>query len=223
MKSNLSIYIFIYLFTQPLLAQKTVVKQIDFKNQKIEVQLEDIDLLEIVHTNQNIVKISMNDYEENPSKLDVINTEKIISISSLKIMPLVHLETEKNCYEQPLFPSYTLIVPTKCDVSITFKNGNFSTNNFKGNLNLMLNTGDVVIDKFQGSVNVQLFSGNVEATIINTQAIVQSNHGKILTTFNTRTWQKTENSLIGTLGSKKNLLSVKSINANIMLNNSTTR
>lgn len=217
-------YIFFFLLSLNSFAQKTVVKEVDFNNQNIEIQLGDIDFLEIVHTDQQKVSISMRDYPENPSRVDLVHSEKVIKVKAFRIIPFqVGLKTEKFCYEQPLFPSYKLALPKGCNITITFENGNFSTQNFIGNLNLRLNIGDLTIDNFEGNVNAELFSGNIDAIIKNTEFDILSKHGKITTNFLGNNLQKTDISLKGTLGVNNNRLTIKSIKANIVLNTSTTQ
>ncbi len=202
----------------------TVEKSVDYNNQTIEIQFGDIDLLEITHTEDQKVSLSMQDYKENPIQVDIKSKDDVIAITSINFTSIeADSKMDKFCYEQPLFPSYKLMLPKGCNIAIIFENGNFSTQNFIGNLNLRLNTGDVTIDDFEGNINAELFSGNIDATIKDTEVAIRSNHGKITTTFPSNDWQTTDISLNGTLGTKKNLLKVQSINANIMLNSSTTQ
>ncbi len=199
-------------------AQKMVLKEIDFKNQNIEVHFEDIDLLEIVQTEDQKMSISMVDYVENPTQLEIENVENNIRIISKSIISFEpNSKTEKFCYLQPLFPSYKLSLPKGCDVEISYKNGDIEVVSFNGNMTLTLNTGDVKIDDFKGSITSELLSGNINATIRDTEVNIISNHGEITTTFPSVQWQKTDISLKGILGINNNLLKVQSINANITL------
>lgn len=208
----------------PMVAQKIVIKEIDYNNQSIEIQLGDIDLLEIVHSDEKKISMSLQDYAENPVDLNIASSDELILFTTSVITPIGEdLKINKFCYEQPLFPSYRLMIPQGCDITVTFKNGNFSTQNFTGNLILRLNTGDLTIDGFKGSINAELFSGNVDVTIKDTETAILSNHGKITTTFPVKKWRRTNISLEGTLGLKDNLLIVQSINGNILLNSSTTQ
>lgn len=216
-------YIYFLLLAAPVIAQKTIVKEIDFNNQKIEIQLEDIDLLEIVNTDKQKVSLSMQDHAENPTQIEIKNSEKTITITASTILPIVdNSKMDKFCYEQPLFSSYKLMIPKGCEVSVVYHNGNFSTKNFTGNINVRLNTGDLTIDNFKGNVNIESFSGNIETTINNTEAIILSSQGKITTGFSSSNWERTAISLKGTLGKKSNLLTIQSVSANIVLNSTTT-
>ena len=216
-------YISFLLLAAPVIAQKTIVKEIDFNNQKIEIQLEDIDLLEIVNTDKQKVSLLMQDHAENPTQIEIKNSEKTIVITASTILPIVdNSKMDKFCYEQPLFSSYKLMIPKGCEVSVIYHKGNFSTKNFTGNMNVRLNTGDLTIDNFKGNVNIESFSGNIDTTINNTEAIILSSQGKITTSFSSSNWERTAISLKGTLGNKSNLLTIQSVNANIVLNSGTT-
>jgi len=205
-------------------AQKSELKELDYKQQIIEIELQDIDLLEINHSEDKKISILMQDYAENPTELDIKSNQDLISITASRAKLFQDdLAINKFCYEQPLFPAFKLTLPKGCQVLITDSNGNIKVYNFNGDLTLRLNTGEVTIDEFKGSINAELFSGNINAKIKNTETNAVSYHGKITTTFSTTNWQKSDNSLKGTFGIRKNLLTIQSINANIMLNNSTTQ
>ncbi|QCX37152.1 hypothetical protein FF125_01365 [Aureibaculum algae] len=211
-------YISVLLISSSISAQKKVLKEVDFNNQNIEVQFEDIDLLEIVEAEEQKISISMVDYVENPTQLEIENVGNNIRIISKSIIPFEpNSKTEKFCYLQPLFSSYKLSLPKGCDVEISYKNGNIEVVSFNGSMNLRLHTGDVKIDDFKGSITSELLSGNINATIRDTEVNIISNHGEITTTFPSDQWQKTDNSLKGILGINNNLLKVQSINANITL------
>lgn len=218
------LYIWVLFFFISITAQKTVIKEIDFNNQRIEIQFEDIDLLEITHTDEQKIGISILDYSENSTFVELQDDEKVITIKSSRIKSFQEeLKLNKFCYEQMPLPCFKLLLPKGCNVLITFKNGNLISKKFNGELNLRLNTGDITLDDFKGIINVELYSGNVNASIKNTETAVLSKKGKISTNFSITDWQKTDISLKGALGIKNNLLTVQSINANIVLNSSTTQ
>ncbi|MBJ2176425.1 DUF4097 family beta strand repeat protein [Aureibaculum sp. A20] len=211
-------YIFILLISLSISAQKKVLKEVDFNNQNIEVQFEDIDLLEIVRTEDQKISISMVDYVENTTQLEIENVGNNIRIISKSLIPFEpNSKIEKFCYLQPLFPSYKLSLPKGSAVEISYKNGNIEVVSFTGNMDLRLNTGDVKIDDFKGSITTELLFGNINATIRDTEVNIISNHGDITTTFPSEQWQKTDISLKGILGINNNLLKVESISANINL------
>jgi hypothetical protein len=88
---------------------------------------------------------------------------------------------------------------------------------FKGELNLKLNKGNVDIQRFTGDITIELFLGNINAKIENTVINVTSNQGKIISNIKSDKLKKTDTSLKGVYGNSLNKLKVRSIHANINL------
>ena len=222
---NLKLFIYILvLFSVQITAQKEIYKEIFYQNQEIDIQLLDVDLVEVMHTDEQKIAITVQDYAENPTLLKIEENKRIITITTSLTAPFQsQVKTEKYCYVQPLYPTFKIMIPKGCTITITYNKGNFKAINFDGNLNLSLDIGDVKIDNFIGKVNTEMLSGNMSVTIVNTTIDVQSNTGKIQTNFPTTNWIKTETSLKGVSGKNTNTLKVLSINANITLNSATTQ
>ncbi len=216
-------YIFV-LFVVQVSAQKETYQEIAYNHQEIDIQLLDVDLVELVHTDEPKIAIMMQDYAENSTYLIIEENTRIITIKASIVAPFQqHVKTEKYCYVQPLFPTFKIAIPKGCIITVNYNNGNFTAINFEGNLNLSLDTGDVEIEFFKGKVNTELLSGNMNVAIANTSVDVQSNKGKITINFPTVNWQKSQTSLKGLLGNDFNTLKVLTINANIALNAITTQ
>jgi len=216
-------YIYV-LFVLQISAQKETYQEIAFNHQEIDLQLLDVDLVELIHTDDPKIAIIMQDYAENSTFLKIEDTSRMITIKASITAPFQQqIKTEKYCYVQPLFPTFKIAIPKGCTITINYNNGNFKATNFEGNLNLSLDTGTVEIDNFKGNVNTELLSGNMNVTIENTKVEVQSNKDKIQTNFPTTNWYKTKTSLKGMYGKNTNTLKVLTINANIIVNAATTQ
>ena len=216
-------YIFV-LFAVQVTAQKEIYKEIFYQNQEIEIQLLDVDMVEVIHTDEQKIAIKMQDYAENSTLLKIEENTRIITISTSLTVPFQsQVKTEKYCYIQPLYPSFKIMIPKGCEITINYNNGNFKIGSFEGNLNLNLDTGNVKIANFKGKINTELLSGNINVGITNTSVEVKSNKGQLQTNFSTSNWQKTKTSLKGTYGKNTNYLKVLSVNANITLNSATTQ
>lgn len=212
------------LFSVQISAQKEIYQEIAYNLEEIDIRLLDVDLIELVSTDESTIAITMQDYVENSTFLKIKENNKLITITASVIEPFQHrVKTEKYCYVQPLFPTFKIAIPKGCSITVSYSKGNFKAINFEGNLNLSLDTGDVEINKFKGKLNAELLSGNINVFIVNTNVGVQSNKGNIQANFSTVNWQKTKTSLEGIYGKYINDLKVKAINANIVLNSATTQ
>ncbi len=212
------------MFSVQIIAQKEIYQELAHNHQEIDIQLLDVDFIELIHTDDSKIAITMQDYAENSTFLKIEENSRVITIKASLMTPFQqNVTTEKYCYLQPLFPTFKIAIPKDCMITINYNKGNFNATNFEGNLNLSLDTGNVTIDNFKGKLNTELLSGNINVSMANTKVDVQSNKGKIQTNFPTTNWQQTETSLKGVYGKNTNTLKVLTINANIMLNAITTQ
>jgi hypothetical protein len=179
--------------------------------------------VELVHNRLKKVIVSMVNYDENPSDLEITNKNGYIVINSKKIDLINQINMNKFCVESPNFSSYKVSVPYNSEVEIYYNNGNFLTNDFKGRLKLRLNKGNIEISKFVGDLNIELFSGNVSLEIVDSVIDITSNRGKINSDFKLNKSKKSNNSLIGLYGKPFNKLYLKSVYANIDLSTSKTQ
>ncbi len=217
------LYISIILFVIQLSAQKKVYKEVAYNSQRISIELHDVDQVELVHTNEQKITISMADYAENPTDLTIKETETYIYIASARIKPIQQAKTDKFCVEQPFFSSYTIAIPKDTEITVYYNNGNFSTKSFNGKLNLNLNKGNVDIQGFTGEITIELFKGSINAKIENTVIAIVSNHGKIISDLKFDKLKKTDTLLKGIYGNALNKLKVQSIHANILLSSIRTQ
>ena len=204
-------------FVQNLAAQKTLKKSFSSKANKIIAEFDFIDQVEIVTTDQanQIIVISKSEeitssnisIEEVRNKLFIKSVGKNINGSEIAVIKLTNI--------RPVYPSYQIRIPRNMNVDVSIVNGNFSSKDFHGNLQLKMEEGTVKIDSFKGDVLIDINIGNVNITEIEDCKIdVHSNLGKISSNLEL---EKDNNHFYGVVGNKKNSLNINAMLANIHL------
>lgn len=133
--------------------------------------------------------------------------------------------TDKNKYRagQPLYPNYVISIPKGLDVKLLYDKGNLKATNFQGNLDVRLNTGDVMIDQFSGVVHIESFAGKINCNLTAARLDIVSNKGAISSSLQDRRLIKTQNSLKGIFNSTKNVLKINTIRAKVNLKSMSTQ
>jgi hypothetical protein len=180
------------------------------------------------------ITLKMKDSSE---KIEVLykNTDQINTPMISDNIGLVHIKVsktatkikrlDKNKYRagQPVYPSYEIIIPRGMNVQLLYDKGNFNASNFKGHLNLHLNSGKVTIDQFKGFVSVESFSGIINCSIEAARVTVNSNTGEIVTNLKDKRLIKTQNSLKGIFKNANDVLKIKTIHAKVNLKSISTQ
>lgn len=133
--------------------------------------------------------------------------------------------TDKNKYRagQPIYPSYEIRIPKDMEVQLFYDKGNFKTNDFYGNLDLYLNSGEVTINQFKGVVNIESFSGNINCSMNAAMIAISSNKGEIVSNLKDARLVETATSLNGIFKNANNVLKIKTIHAKVNLKTRSTQ
>jgi hypothetical protein len=208
--------ILILVFQTVIYSQKIVEKKINSNSNYISIALNNIDHLELVNSNDNSISVLTNELYQEASYFTITDVNDTILIKSFQ-------KTDKEkannvCFEQPLLTSYTIKIPKNVSADVNIKNGNFSLNNFIGNLDLSIDTGEILINGFKGKVNIKNISGLIDCKINSGKINVISSFGKITSTILTKNLKITKNSIKGFVKNELNELNIKSIHSKISLN-----
>jgi len=206
------------LFVQNLTAQKITKKSFKSEANRIIVEFDYIDQVEIITTDitNQIAVISKSEevtsskisIEEVNDKLFIKSIDQNITGSDIAVIKLSNI--------RPMYSSYQILVPRNMNVDISIVNGNFNSKNFQGKLHLKMEEGTIKMDAFSGEVVIKINIGNVLITDIEDCSFdVRSNLGKINSNMDLK--KDNENHLYGMVGSKKNSLFIDAILANIHL------
>jgi len=168
---------------------------------------------------ENQIVITTESENKNDPHFFLEEIENIIFIKSVvSNFEQNELEIDKQCSIQPIFTSYRIQIPKNKKVDISYTQGNFYADNFKGNLNLKVEEGIIKINRFEGLVNIHINIGNVYINEINNTKIdVASNMGVISSNLLIKNKHKISKDLKGVFGKSFNELNIKAILANIQL------
>lgn len=217
------IILILLLFINNTFAQKIFEKSINSIATKIVVDFSIIDQVELTtwEKENKIIVIAKSEENNIPDILLEVR-DNIVFIKSVDVyFEQESLEIDKQCSIQPIYTTYHIKIPENKKVDISFTQGNFYANNFKGDLNLKVEEGIIKINHFEGLVNVQINTGNVYFNEIkNIKIDVVSNLGLVSSNLLMENKNQSKNHLKGVFGENFNELNVKAIMANIQLKSS---
>jgi len=126
---------------------------------------------------------------------------------------------DKVCSIEPNFTSYQVFIPEGKKLYISFVEGNFFAEDFKGELNLIAEDGILKLDHISNTVNIRLSSGSIYAqNIENTSIDAKTNLGSLITDPALEGLSENKKHLMDTVGKGSKSLMIRTIMANIYLN-----
>ncbi|MCK4561436.1 MAG: hypothetical protein KAT78_00880, partial [Flavobacteriaceae bacterium] len=146
------ISLILLLFTGNTFAQKIFEKSINSTATKIIIDLNIIDQLELTTwEKENKIVVTAESEDNNIPNIFLEERGNIVFIKSVDVyFEQDVLEIDKQCSIQPIYTTYHIKIPENKKIDISFTQGNFYANNFKGNLNLKIEAGIIKINHFEG-------------------------------------------------------------------------
>jgi hypothetical protein len=218
-------YIVLLLGSTTLTAQSVDNKTINSTSKTLIIELESINSLEFITINkENSFKIISED-------VDISNTPKVYIENEILYVKVRSDSnkisgSEKTKYRagQPLYPKYTIELPNNINTTVLFDKGRFIANNFKGNLDLHINSyGSVEINKYIGSISIESFSGIIDCTLTNVTIDVETSKGEIVSFLGDNRLKETEISIKGIYKKPNNRLKIRTIHSKVILKPVITR
>ena len=208
----------------PIFSQEFDEKIISTTSKSILIELASVEYIEL-NMNESADKMEVlyknTDIQNTPIITDNGTTVRIaVSKNATNLKG-----TDKNKYRagQPIYPSYEIRIPKDMYVQLFYDKGNFKTNDFYGNLELHLNTGEVTINQFKGVVNIESFSGNINCNMNAAMIAISSNKGEIVSNLKDTRLVETATSLNGIFKNANNVLKIKTIHAKVNLKTRSTQ
>ncbi len=208
------VFVNFLIITKMLFAQKTVTKEIVFLGETIFVSLENIDQLELKHTNDAKIIVTSSEQIDEVSffTIQTNRTEAVIKNTKAKTKRISNA-----CIEAPLLSSYVIYIPEKLQVNITIHNGNFKTTFFSGSLNLEVDSGEIELNNFNGIVKIKNINGNIFCNFKEGELIINNHLGKTNCTLKSKNLKKSSQNINGFLQNRKNHLEIETIQGNIYI------
>lgn len=126
---------------------------------------------------------------------------------------------DKVCSIEPNFTAYQVFIPEGKNLYISFIEGNFFAEDFKGELNLIAEDGILKLNHMPNAVNIRLSSGSIYAeNIENTSIDAKTNLGSLISDPPLEGLSEDKKHLMNKIGNGSNSLMIRTIMANIYLN-----
>ncbi len=233
---NLTITLLLGLISLTINAQKIIEKNIDYKNQFIDVEVKFASLIEVKTWEKSTVYFKAHITTEDGKyqdryKLEIDERSNSISISSKAepVFKAFHDEWNKNnpgkkkryyntgdMYEF----NYVIYIPKNANFKISSINGDLKSEVINGVFEADLINGNIDIAKYSGELDLSTINGEIDLKISNSQLVAETIHGDIyadeklkLTSSDRHVGQK----IAGSLGNGSNSLKLNTINGNMYL------
>lgn len=233
---NLTITLLLGLISLTSNAQKIIEKNIDYKNQFIDVEVKFASLIEIKTWEKSTVYFKADITTENGKfqdkyKLEIDVGSNTISISSKAepVFKAFHDEWNKNNASKKkryyntgdMYKfNYVIYIPKGAKFKISSINGDLKSEVIDGIFEADLINGDIDIARYSGELDLSTINGEIDLKVNNVQLVAETIHGDIyadeklkLTSSDRHVGQK----IAGNLGKGSSSLKLNTINGNMYL------
>ncbi len=233
---NLNFVVLFILTINIIQAQKVIEKNLDYKNQYIDIEVKFASTIEVKTWEKPSIYFKADLYTKDGKFIDLykLNIEKStnkISINS-EAIPVFKATREdciknypnqkRHCYNTgDLYEfNYVIYIPKNARFKISSINGNLKSELIEGEFTANLINGDIDIANYTGDLNLKTINGEIDLKIINTSLVAETIHGDIyadeklkLKSTNRHVGQK----ISGSTTDSKNSLRLNTINGNMYL------
>lgn len=233
---NIAITIMLGLISLTANAQKIIEKNIDYKNQFIDVEVKFASLIEVKTWDKNIVYLKASIYSEDSKfqdlyKLDIKESTSLIHIESeaeavfkayRKDCLKNNSQTKRHCYNTGDLTefNYVIYIPRNARFKISSINGDLKSEVIEGEFEADLINGDIDIAKYSGELDLSTINGEIDLKMINANLVAETIHGDIYADeklkFNSSD-RHVGQKITGSSGKASNRLKLNTINGNMYL------
>lgn len=233
---NLTITLLLGLVTLSVSAQKIIEKNIEYKNQFIDVEVKFASLIEVKTWEKSAVYFKASVYTEDSKfqelyKLDIDESTGLIRIESEAepIFKAFRKDCIKNnpkdkryCYNTGDLTefNYVLYVPKNAKFKISSINGDLKAEVIEGEFQADLINGDIDIAKYSGDLSLSTINGEIDLKMHDAKLVAETIHGDIYADEKlkfTSTDRHVGQKISGSLGKASNRLRLNTINGNMYL------
>lgn len=211
-------YSLLFLWSSLLWAQNNNEQSLDSNEKTILIELESLNNLELKSVeNTNTIKVICSNCDA-VSKPKLLEQHQIVNIKVTSDKNKIY-GAQRNKFRagQPEYPNYSIEVPENREVKVVYNKGNFTTRNFKGNLDIRLNHGNLILDNVKGDVSVISFSGIINCTFEHAAIKVENSKGLIDNKLKASTLLATKRKLHGIYKKDVFNLTIKTVRAKVLL------
>ena len=217
-------------------AQKIIERNIEYKNQVIDVEVKFASLIEVKTWEKSTVYFKADITTEDGKfqdryELDIQEGANTISIAS-NAEPLFKAFQEEWNTNNPdkkkryyntgdIYTfNYVIYIPKNAKFKISSINGDLKSEVIEGEFEADLINGDIDIAKYSGNLNLSTINGEIDLKMINAKLVAETIHGDIYADEKlkfTSTDRHVGQKISGSLGKASNSLQLNTINGNMYL------
>ncbi len=177
-----------------LTAQKTIEKNIDYKNQYLDLELKFASEIEVKTWDKPTIQVKANVTMETEKYQDMFqvtvdesSTKVHIGDNSEAIFKKIQEDYEKehgkkqryfNMGDEYRF-NYVLYIPKNARFKISSINGNLKSDIIEGDFKADLINGNIAIAKYAGTLDLSTINGEIDLHMVNTSLTAETIHGHI--------------------------------------------
>ncbi|WP_299530271.1 hypothetical protein [Ulvibacterium sp.] len=217
-------------------AQKIIEKNIDYKNQYIDMDVKFASMIEVKSWDKSSVYFKADIHTEDEKFQDLYNLDVSASDTRIAITseaePMFKAYREdciknnpnrrKYCYNTgDLYEfNYVLYVPKNARVKISSINGNLKSEVIEGDFTADLINGDIEIANYAGDLDLSTINGEIDLKMIDADLVAETIHGDIYADEKLKfksTDRHVGQKIMGCTASGSNSLRLNTINGNMYL------
>jgi len=210
---RIAVYIFVFLVSSTLFAQKKILKSIQTNANSINIQTSGLDHIVLENSEANFIEVMLyaEDYDHQLIKIDSKQNEVDIAFE------FEGFETREVIFRKyitkRLQRAYAVVrIPSDKKVMIFGTNVDIESFNIKDDLSIFIENGIIKLNEVLANTAVNFYSGNIFATVAHTNLTITSSEGKIA--WNTKEYK---NQIRYVAKENDNQLSIQTIKANVFL------
>ena len=208
------------LFSFCVHSQEIVEKRITSDLDKIVIEFDLIDHIQLLNNNDSSDIIVRAEGSIHVSSFQLKeNGEQVLIKGKQLFVDNEEFDEDKVCSVEPNYTSFQIYIPKNKILFVSFIEGNFYTDGYKGEINLRVENGIIKLKSILENTNIQLNSGSVFVhKIDNTEIDAETNLGILITDFSDKTTSSSPIRKLELSDSETNKsLKIRAIMANIYL------
>ena len=201
-------------------SQKLIEKSIRSGAEQVILEFNEIDQIELFNSEDDTTILILAEGSTHFPIFSIKEVNEVIYVEENEaIMDQETDGLDKVCIVEPDLTSYQVYIPKGKDIYVSFIEGNFYADDFRGDLNISVENGIIKLDHIHESVKVRLNSGSIYAqNIENTFVDAETNLGSLIIDPSLKEFSAGEKHLAEKVGNASKKLLIRTILANIYLN-----
>ena len=201
-------------------SQKHIEKSISSEAEQVILEFNVIDQIQLFNSQDDTNFLVL---AEGKTDFPIFSIKEVNGVVYVKENEIIaEPETDglgKVCIPEPNFTSYQIYIPKGKDVYVSFIEGNFYADDFRGDLNLIVENGIIKLNHINDSVKARLNSGSIFVqNIENAFVDAETSLGSLIADSSLKGFSEDEKHLVEKIGNASKKLLIRTILANIYLN-----